>query len=53
MVFDAVMEWKKRRKPGLDEGTVAATIRALATRDWLEVQLSSDLPLPTWERMYA
>lgn len=53
MVFDAVMEWKKRRKPALDEGAVATTIRALAEQDWLAVQPSADLPLPTLEQMYA
>lgn len=53
MVFDNVMEWKKRRKPALNEGTVAATIRTLAMRGWLAVQISADLPLPTLEQMYA
>ena len=53
MVFDAVMEWKQRRKPALDEGTVATTIRTLAARDWLAVQPSDDLPLPSLERLYA
>ena len=53
MVFDAVMEWKKRRKTPLDESVVAETIRTLAERDWLDVQLSADLPLPSLERMYA
>lgn len=52
-VFDAVMDWKKRRKPSLDEGDVAITIRALAERDWLEVQPSADLPLPEPEILYA
>lgn len=53
MVFDRVMDWKKRRKPALDEGTVATTIRTLAERDWLAVQPSVDLPLPDPELMYA
>jgi len=53
MVFDAVMKWKQRRKPALDEGTVATTIRTLAARDWLAVQPSDDLPLPSLERLYA
>lgn len=53
MVFDAVMEWKKRRKPALDEGSVAMTIRTLAEGDWLHVRPSPDLPLPTPARMYA
>ncbi|MBA2598752.1 MAG: macro domain-containing protein [Chloroflexia bacterium] len=53
MVFEAVMEWKKRRRPALDEGTVATTIRTLAARDWLTVQSSADLPLPSHELIYA
>lgn len=53
MVFDAVMEWKKHRKPALNEGAVATAIRTLATRDWFVVQPSADLPLPTLEQMYA
>ncbi len=53
MVFDAVMEWKKRRKPALSEAAVAMTIRALAERGWLAVQSSGDLPLPVPELMYA
>jgi O-acetyl-ADP-ribose deacetylase (regulator of RNase III)/uncharacterized protein YwgA len=53
MVFDAVMEWKQRRKPALDEGMVATTIRTLADRDWLAIQPSEDLPLPSEELLFA
>jgi O-acetyl-ADP-ribose deacetylase (regulator of RNase III) len=53
MVFDAVMEWKKRRREPLDEGAVAMTIRTLSERDWLAVQPSADLPLPSLEQIYA
>lgn len=53
MVFDAVVEWKKRRRPALDQGDIATTIRALADRDWLEVGPSADLPLPEAELLYA
>jgi len=53
MVFDRVMDWKKRRKPPLDEGTVATTIRTLADRGWLETLPSVDLPLPEAELLYA
>jgi uncharacterized protein YwgA len=53
MVFDAVMEWKKRRKPALNEATVATTIRSLAMRDWLTVRHSEDLPLPRLEQFCA
>lgn len=53
MVFDTVMEWKKRRKPALAEETVATTIRTLAARNWLEVRPSDDLPLPAMELLFA
>lgn len=41
-----VMKWKERRRPQLNEGQVAYTIRNLAALDWLDVAPSSDLPLP-------
>lgn len=53
MVFDAVMEWKKRRRPALDQDVLATTIRILAEQDWIAVQPSADLPLPDLELMYA
>jgi O-acetyl-ADP-ribose deacetylase (regulator of RNase III)/uncharacterized protein YwgA len=53
MVFEAVMDWKKRRREPLDESAVALTVRSLAERNWLDVEFSVDLPLPSLERMYA
>lgn len=53
MVFDAVMDWKHRRKPPLKEDVLATTIRTLAEQDWIAVQTSDDLPLPALELMYA
>lgn len=53
MVFDAVLDWKKRRKPALDEDVVATAIRTLVERDWLTAQPSDDLPLPSLEQTYA
>lgn len=53
MVFDSVMDWKKRRRVPLDEEAVASTIRILAEREWLDVQPSPDLPLPRMERLFA
>jgi hypothetical protein len=44
-VLGNVMTWKQRRKPPLDEGEVAWTIRNLAALGWLPVQASEDLPL--------
>lgn len=45
-VFDAVMEWKQRRRPPLDEPEVALTVRNLAALNWLQVKPSPNLPLP-------
>lgn len=53
MIFDAVIEWKKRRREPLHEDMVAEMIRTLADRAWLEVQKSDDLPLPHHELLYA
>lgn len=44
-VFDAVMEWKRRRKPPIPEEDVATCIRDLAVLGWLHVTSSSDLPV--------
>src|SRR5262249_22012608 len=44
-VLDAVMEWKRRRNPPIDEREVAETIRDLAALGWLKVTPSVDLPL--------
>jgi uncharacterized protein YwgA/O-acetyl-ADP-ribose deacetylase (regulator of RNase III) len=45
-VLDAVMEWKQRRRPSLDEPEVALTVRNLAALKWLQVSPSQNLPLP-------
>lgn len=45
-VLRAVQEWKVRRKPLLAEGEVARMIRNLNLLGWLELEPSSDLPLP-------
>jgi uncharacterized protein YwgA len=52
-VLEAVMEWKQRRKPALDPAEIALTIRNLAALTWLDVQPSSDLPIPEEERLTA
>lgn len=44
-VLRNVMAWKQRRRPPLNEGDVAWTIRNLAALGWLPVQASEDLPL--------
>lgn len=48
-VLDAVMQWKVRHRPPLDAEVVASTIRHLAVLTWLDVEGSSDLPLPKEE----
>ena len=45
-VLNAVMEWKQRRRPPLDEPEVALTVRNLAALKWLQVKPSPNLPLP-------
>jgi len=48
-VFDAVLDWKRRRTPPIHPDEVATAVRALAARGWLEVEPSSDLPVPEYE----
>jgi len=45
-VLTEVMNWKQRRRPPLEVGEVAYTIRNLAALRWLKVRPSADLPLP-------
>jgi O-acetyl-ADP-ribose deacetylase (regulator of RNase III)/uncharacterized protein YwgA len=45
-VLKAVMDWKQRRRPPLEEPEVALTVRNLAALKWLQVTPSSNLPLP-------
>lgn len=52
-VLDAVMKWKQRRRPPLDETTVASTIRNLGMLGWLDVQADSELPLPEDSEVYV
>lgn len=52
-VLKTVMEWKQRRKPPLDPVEVALTIRNLAALKWLDVEPSSDLPIPEDDRLSA
>jgi uncharacterized protein YwgA len=48
-VLTEVMNWKQRRRPPLEKGEVAYTIRNLAALRWLKVSPSADLPLPPEE----
>jgi uncharacterized protein YwgA/O-acetyl-ADP-ribose deacetylase (regulator of RNase III) len=44
-VLRGVMQWKQHRRPPLDEGQVAHTIRNLNVLSWLSVKASEDLPV--------
>ncbi len=44
-VLDAVMEWKQRRRPQLEEAKVASAIRNLGMLNWLDVQPDERLPV--------
>lgn len=43
-VFEAVLEWKSRRSPPLDQGELGETIRGLAAQQWINIAPSDDLP---------
>lgn len=45
-VFNSVMQWKKLRRPKLNESEVALTIRSLGALNWIETKGSPDLPIP-------
>ncbi len=45
-VVNAVLQWKKLRRPKLDESEIALTVRNLAALDWIHPKASPDLPLP-------
>jgi hypothetical protein len=44
-VLDVAMHWKQKRRPPLDRGTVASTIRNLAALKWLTVTPDPSLPV--------
>lgn len=52
-VLEAVMHWKQKRRPPLDQHTVASTIRNLATLKWLAVKADPKLPMPEEEAIPA
>jgi len=51
-VLNKVREWKQRRRPSLDETSVASTIRNLGMLGWLNVQPDEKLPLPEDAEVY-
>jgi len=44
-VLESVMPWKQKRRPPLDQHTVASTIRNLAILNWLAVTVDPTLPV--------
>jgi O-acetyl-ADP-ribose deacetylase (regulator of RNase III)/uncharacterized protein YwgA len=52
-VLDAVLRWKQKRRPPLDETGVASTIRNLGMLRWLNVKPDAGLPVPEEESIPA
>jgi O-acetyl-ADP-ribose deacetylase (regulator of RNase III)/uncharacterized protein YwgA len=52
-VFEAVRRWKQKRRPALDEPTVASTIRNLGMLRWLDVKPDVALRVPEEESISA
>jgi uncharacterized protein YwgA/O-acetyl-ADP-ribose deacetylase (regulator of RNase III) len=46
-IFEAVKEWKRRRRPPIHDEDIGRTIRSLNLLSWLDARPSSDLRLPT------
>ena len=44
-VFNAVMKWKQKMRPPLDEKEVAMTVRNLNMLSWIGARASTDLPI--------
>lgn len=52
-VLQSVMQWKQKRRPPLDEITVASTIRNLGMLRWLNLKTSPDLRLAEEDALAA
>lgn len=52
-VFEAVLRWKQKRRPPLDETDVASTIRNLGMLRWLDVKPDAALCVPDEESIPA
>jgi O-acetyl-ADP-ribose deacetylase (regulator of RNase III)/uncharacterized protein YwgA len=52
-VFNAVMQWKHRRIPKLDQATIAAAIRNLGMLNWLDVIPDENLPVSEENVIYV
>lgn len=44
-VFEAIMEWKAKRRPPVDPDHVALTVRQLGVMGWLDASPSRELPV--------
>jgi uncharacterized protein YwgA len=52
-VLESVMQWKQKRRPPINQSTVASTIRNLAILRWLDLKPAVNLPLPEEEGALA
>lgn len=52
-VLNAVMQWKQRRRPKLDQATLASTIRNLGMLHWLDVIPDDKLPVSEENEIYV
>ena len=52
-VLGAVMKWKQKRRPPLDEKTVALTLRYLNMLSWIGATASADLPITEQEILHV
>jgi O-acetyl-ADP-ribose deacetylase (regulator of RNase III)/uncharacterized protein YwgA len=52
-VLDAVLQWKQKRRPPLDETAIASTIRNLGMLRWLDVKPDLGLPVPEEDSISA
>jgi len=48
-LLNAVMEWKQKRHPPLDQSSVASAIRNLGMLRWLDIKPDLSLPVPDQE----
>jgi O-acetyl-ADP-ribose deacetylase (regulator of RNase III)/uncharacterized protein YwgA len=52
-VLQSVMQWKQKRRPPLERGDVASTIRNLGMLHWLKVKADANLPVHDEEAVLA
>jgi hypothetical protein len=52
-VLDHVKQWKQKRRPPLEDKEVGQTIRNLNMLSWVDLRVSSDLPLQEGQQLYV